>query len=110
MSNEENVELKSQVIGCLIEAFADEEGKIDQKGFNTIFNACVKAFLIAKKVPDEAVALVKLILVQVIPHVLHNNPFLALKQSSRQTGCLQICFWTISSQNCSQVPSTPSRW
>jgi hypothetical protein len=92
MSNEENVELKSQVIGCLIEAFADEEGKIDQKGFNKIFNACVKAFLIAKKVPDEAVALVKLILVQVIPHVtvLHKNPFPALKQSSRQTGRLQI--------------------
>ena len=95
MSNEENVELKSQVIGCLIEAFADEEGKIDQKGFNKIFNACVKAFLIAKKVPDEAAALVKQILVKVIPHyftVLHNNPFLALKQSSRQTGRIQIRF------------------
>jgi hypothetical protein len=91
MSNEENVELKSQVIGCLIEALADEEGKIDQGSFNKIFNACVKAFLIAAKVPDQAVAIVKLILIQVIPDFA-GWPFSCHKKYRRQIGRLQMCF------------------
>ena len=58
-------ELAIQVIGCMIEVLADDDGKIDMKGFEKIFNACVKAVLISAKVGDQAAAALKQILSQV---------------------------------------------
>ena len=65
MSFVENAELGANVIGCLIEVLADDEGRIDPKCFEKICNACIKAVLIAAKVGDSAVTALKQSLVQV---------------------------------------------
>ena len=65
MSYEEQSQLITEVIGCLIEALADEEGRIDPKCFEKICNACIKAALVAAKVGDQAVAILKQVLQQV---------------------------------------------
>ncbi len=54
MSQPEERELAIQVIGCMVEVLADEEGNIDQKCFEKIFNACIKAVIVAAKVGDQA--------------------------------------------------------
>ena len=46
-------------------SLADEEGRIDPKCFEKICNACIKAALVAAKVGDQAVAILKQVLQQV---------------------------------------------
>ena len=46
----DKAELSIELIGCLVEAIADDENRIDQKCFEKIFNSCVKALLITMKV------------------------------------------------------------
>ena len=46
----EQADLSVEVIGCLVEAIADDEDRIDQKCFEKICNAFVKALLITMKV------------------------------------------------------------
>ncbi len=58
-------ELTIQMIGCMVEAFADDDGNIDMKCFEKIFNACVKALLVSFKVGDSAVEALKQVMVQV---------------------------------------------
>jgi hypothetical protein len=52
-------EIAIKVIGCLIEMLANDEGNIDLKCFEKIFNACVKSLLEGAQVGDQAVALLK---------------------------------------------------
>jgi hypothetical protein len=52
-------EIAIEVIGCLIEVVADEDGRINLKCFEKIFNACVKSLLVGARVGDLAVALLK---------------------------------------------------
>jgi hypothetical protein len=52
-------EIGIEVIGCLIEVIADDDGRIDLKCFEKIVNACVKSVLISARVGDQAVALLK---------------------------------------------------
>jgi hypothetical protein len=53
MSSDER-ELAIQVIGCIVEALADEDGNINQSCFEKIFNACIKALIVGAKVGDHA--------------------------------------------------------
>jgi hypothetical protein len=48
-----------EVIGCLVEVVADDEGRIDLKCFEKIVNACVKSLLVGARVGDQAAALLK---------------------------------------------------
>lgn len=54
-----------EVIACLVEVVADDDGRIDLKCFERIFNACVKSLLVGARVGDQAVALLKSIAGQV---------------------------------------------
>ncbi len=58
MSSEQS-QLAVQVIGCMVEALADDDGNIDQKCFEKIFTACVKAVLVGLKVGDQALAILQ---------------------------------------------------
>ncbi len=55
MSSEQN-QLAIEVIGCMVEVLADDNGNIDQKCFDKIFNSCIKAVLVGMKVGDQALA------------------------------------------------------
>jgi hypothetical protein len=61
----EQIELTNQIIGCLIDALADDEGRIDMKCFEKICNALIKAGFVAGKVGDLAVNALKDIFRQV---------------------------------------------
>ncbi len=58
MSNEQN-EVAIQVIGCMVEVLADNDGNIDQKCFDKIFNACIKAFVAGLKVGDQVLVILQ---------------------------------------------------
>jgi hypothetical protein len=64
MSDEKN-QLAIEVIGCMVEVLADDDGNIDQKCFDKIFNSCIKAILVGMKVGDLALAALKRALGQV---------------------------------------------
>ncbi len=64
MSSEQN-ELAIQVIGCMVEVLADDDGNIDQKCFEKIFVACIKAAIVTMKVGDQALVLLQQALGQV---------------------------------------------
>ncbi len=64
MSSEQN-QLAIEVIGCMVEVLADDDGNIDQKCFDKIFNACIKAVLVGMKVGDQALAILQQALGQV---------------------------------------------
>ena len=55
-----------QLLGCMVDALADETGKIDPQCFEKICNACVRAVLISMKVGDKAAVILKRILQQVL--------------------------------------------
>ena len=48
-----------QVIGCLVEALADDDGKIDIKCFEKVCNAGIKAAFVSYKVGDEVIGKLK---------------------------------------------------
>ncbi len=54
-----------EVISCMVEVLADEDGKIDQKCFEKIFVACLKTLCVAMKVGDLTLAALKQVLCQV---------------------------------------------
>jgi hypothetical protein len=58
MSSEQS-QLAIQVIGCMVEALADDDGNIDQKCFEKIFTACIKAVIVGMKVGDQALAVLQ---------------------------------------------------
>ncbi len=58
-------ELAIEVIGCMVEVLADDDGNIDQKCFDKIFNACIKAVVAGLKVGDQALAILQQALGQV---------------------------------------------
>ena len=64
MSDEEN-QIAIQVIGCMVEVLADDDGNIDQKCFDKIFTACTKAVLVGMRVGDQALAILQQALGQV---------------------------------------------
>jgi hypothetical protein len=64
MSSDQN-ELVIQVIGCMVEVLADDDGNINQKCFDKIFTACIKAVIVAMKVGDQALAAMQQALDQV---------------------------------------------
>jgi hypothetical protein len=64
MSSDER-QLAIQVIGFMVEALADENGNIDQKCFEKVFNACVKSVIISARVGDHALMAMKQALSQV---------------------------------------------
>jgi hypothetical protein len=64
MSNEQS-QLAIQVIGCMVEVLADDDGNIDQKCFDKIFTACIKAVIVAMKVGDQALLILQQTLGQV---------------------------------------------
>jgi hypothetical protein len=55
----EQIELTVQLTGSLVEALADDEGRIDMKCFEKICNALIKALFIVGKVGDHAVQALK---------------------------------------------------
>ena len=59
MSSSEQSQLAIQVIGCMVEALADDDGNIDQKCFEKIFTACIKAVIVGLKVGDQALAILQ---------------------------------------------------
>ena len=63
----EHVEYLVQITSCLVEALADEDGRIDLKCFEKICNAFIKAVLVAGKVGDQAVIALKQVFQQVGP-------------------------------------------
>jgi hypothetical protein len=52
-------EIAIEVIGCLVEVVADDDGRIDLKCFEKIVNACVKSVLVGARVGDQAIALLR---------------------------------------------------
>ena len=52
-------EIAIELIRCLVEVVADDDGRIDLKCFEKIFNACVKSVLVGARVGDQAVVLLK---------------------------------------------------
>ncbi len=48
-------EMTMQVIGCLVEALADDDGKIDMKCFEKVCNAGIKAAFESSKIGDQLV-------------------------------------------------------
>ncbi len=52
-------EIAIEVIGCLVEIVADDDGRIDLKCFEKIVNACVKSVLVGARVGDQAIALLR---------------------------------------------------
>mmetsp|Transcript_34654 Transcript_34654/g.72669 ORF Transcript_34654/g.72669 Transcript_34654/m.72669 type:complete len:769 (-) Transcript_34654:316-2622(-) len=64
MSGEQS-ELAIQVIGCMVEVLADDDGNIDQKCFEKIFIACIKAVIVGMKVGDQALVILQQALGQV---------------------------------------------
>ncbi len=63
MSNEQSHAI--QVIGCMLEVLADDDGNIDQKCFEKIFIACMKAVIVVMKVGDQALVILQQALGQV---------------------------------------------
>ena len=61
----EEREIAIQVVGCMVEALSDEEGKIDQRCFEKIFNAFIKTAIVGAKVGDLALNIMQQILSQV---------------------------------------------
>ncbi len=57
--------LAIQVIGCMVEVLADNDGNINQKSFEKIFKACIKAVIVGMKVGDQALAVLQQALGQV---------------------------------------------
>jgi hypothetical protein len=58
-------ELAIQVIGFMVEALANEDGNIDQKCFEKIFNACMKSAIVGAGVGDHAWMVIQQALIQV---------------------------------------------
>ncbi len=50
----EEREVAIQIIGCMVDALADEKGNIDQRCFEKIFNACIKSVIAGARVGDQA--------------------------------------------------------
>ncbi len=48
-----------ELIGCLVEVVADDEGRIDLKCFEKIINACVKSVIIGLRIGDQVAELLK---------------------------------------------------
>jgi hypothetical protein len=71
----DQIELIVQITGCLVEALADDEGRIDMKCFEKICNALIKAGFIAGRVGDLAVNTLKQILQQVRPIPTNGDAF-----------------------------------
>ncbi len=65
MSSAQSSELAIQVIGCMVEILADDEGRIDLKCFEKICNACIKAVIVGMKVSDQALVLLQQVLREV---------------------------------------------
>jgi hypothetical protein len=59
-------ELAIEVIGCMVEVLADDDGNIDQKCFEKVFTACLKAVVVTMKVGDQALLIMQQVLSQVI--------------------------------------------
>jgi hypothetical protein len=83
MSSEDSCKLAIQVISCMVEILADDEGRIDQKCFEKICAACIKAVIVGFKVGDQALNLMK----QVLSVVLYM--FLNLRQNTNLTSNTQ---------------------
>jgi uncharacterized protein (DUF2141 family) len=64
MASEQN-QLAIQVICCMVEVLADDDGNIDQKCFDNIFNSCINAVIVGMKVGDQALAILQQALGQV---------------------------------------------
>ena len=45
-------EIAIELVGCLVDVVADDQGNIALKDFEKIFNACVKSVLIAGQVAE----------------------------------------------------------
>jgi hypothetical protein len=63
MSSEKEIAI--QVIGCMVEVLADDDGKIDLKCFEKIFTACIKAVIVGLRVGDQALMVLQQMLSEV---------------------------------------------
>jgi hypothetical protein len=72
MSSDEK-QLAIQVIGCMVEVLADDDGNINQKCFDKIFTACIKAAIVVTNVGDQAFVVLQQALGQVETDILLRN-------------------------------------
>ncbi len=81
MSTDQN-QVAIHVIGCMVEVLADEDGNIDQKCFEKIFTACIKAVIVGMKVGDQALVLFQQALAPVCTVLSTKLLELSFKQSA----------------------------